>query len=70
MKKIYCNICGKYKNLKSLKHYTFLKKPWVFPLFAVSVTRNISLFAVCVTIKIKKYLKKNNQLNILGALSR
>ena len=39
------------ENLKKSKKYMFLKKPWVFLLFTVSVAMNI-----------KKYLKKKNQL--------
>ena len=39
------------KKLKNLKYHTFLKKHGFFLLFAVSAT-----------MKINKYLKKNNQL--------
>ena len=51
MKKNFCVICGKYKKLKALKYHTFLKKHYFFLLFAVNVR-----------MKMKKYLKKNNQL--------
>ena len=50
-KKIYCIILGKYKKLKNLKILNIFEKTSVFLLFAVSVTT-----------KIKKYLRKNNLL--------
>ena len=49
-KKLYCVICGKYINLKNLKYYTSSKKQFFL------------LFAVITKIKMKKYLKENNQL--------
>ena len=37
MRKIYCIICGKYRNFKNPRENTFSKKHYLFPLFAASV---------------------------------
>ena len=51
MKKLYCAICGKYRKLEKPKISYILEKTLVLVLFVVSVT-----------MKMKKYLKKKNQL--------
>ena len=51
MKKLYCVICGKYRKFKNPKIPYILEKTLIFVLFAVSVK-----------MKMKKYLKKKNQL--------
>ena len=51
MKKLYCVICSKYRKFESLKYHKFQKKNQVFLIFEVSVK-----------MKMKKYLKKKNQL--------
>ena len=48
--KLCCNVCNEYRKLKKTKIYIF-KKPEVFLLFLVSVTMSM-----------KKYLKRKNQL--------
>ena len=50
MKKICCNICGKYKKHKNPKILYIFEKILV-----------LSIFAVNVEMKMKKHLKKNNQ---------
>ena len=49
MKKMYCIICSKDRNLKNFENI-FTKKTLVL------------LFAVSVAVKLKKYLKKKNKL--------
>ena len=49
MKKIYCVICGKYRKFEKL-------------LYLLGKTLVLSLFAVSVRMKMKKYLKKKIQL--------
>ena len=51
MKKIYFVVCGNHRQLKKPKYHTSSKKYQFFLSFAVSVK-----------IKMKKYLKKKNQL--------
>ena len=51
MKRVFYIICGKCKKFKTLKKYTFLKKNLL-----------LSIIAVSVVMKMKKYLKKKNRL--------
>ena len=51
MKKLYCVICCKYRKFEKLKISYILEK-----------TLALSLFAVSVKMKMKKYLKKKDQL--------
>ena len=51
MKKNYCIICRKKKNVKILKYHIFSKKTLIFYLFVIGVA-----------VKMKRHLKKKNQL--------
>ena len=51
MKKLYCVICGKYRKFEKPKISYILEKHYFFLLFVVNVK-----------MKMKKYLKKRNQL--------
>ena len=52
MKKIYCIVCGKYRKSKNPKIPYIFKKTLLCSF----------VFALCVTVKMKRYLKKKNQL--------
>ena len=58
MRKIYQDICGKCINIKILEYHISLKKYQLFLLFGASAK-----------IKIKKYLKKEESIEILNILS-
>ena len=51
MRKIYCPQCRKYKELNKLKYHVFVSKYYFFLVFEKSVE-----------MKMKKYLRKKNQL--------
>ena len=58
MKKLYCVICGKYRKIEKSKISYILEKTFV-------------LFIICSTCRNenkKKYVKKKNQLKILGLI--
>ena len=54
MKKIYCVICGKYRNLKILKYHTLLKKTVLFIIYSKFENENEKIFKEVESIVILK----------------